>query len=181
MDTAIAAKANPDTKFAIVDYAYPDCWPGAVEGKDCGSDVELPNVRGLAFQTDEAAFLAGMLAAGMTKTGSWYIWWHSAPDRDHLHEGLRGGRQVLQPEEWHEGRSLGWEPATKEGFFTGNFNSPDDAASSLNPWSRKALTSSCRSPARLVWALLLTARKPVACNHRRGYRLVMFLNTRRSI
>ena len=69
VDTATAAKANPDQKFAIVDYAYPDCWPGAVEGKDCGSDVELPNVLGLTFQTDEAAFLAGMLAAGTSKTG----------------------------------------------------------------------------------------------------------------
>jgi basic membrane protein A len=53
-DTATAAKANPDTKFAIVDYAY---------------DPILPNVLGLTFQTDQAAFLAGYLAAGMTKTG----------------------------------------------------------------------------------------------------------------
>ena len=29
VDTAIAAVANPDQNFAIVDYAYPDCWPGA--------------------------------------------------------------------------------------------------------------------------------------------------------
>jgi basic membrane protein A len=26
VDTATAAKANPDTKFAIVDYTYPDCF-----------------------------------------------------------------------------------------------------------------------------------------------------------
>ena len=59
VDTATAAKANPNTKFAIVDYTYPDCYPGAVEGKDCGSSTDLTNVRGLAFQTDQAAFLAG--------------------------------------------------------------------------------------------------------------------------
>lgn len=70
VDTATAAKANPDTKFAIVDYSYPDCFgTDAVEGQSCGSATELPNVLGLTFKTDEAAFLAGYAAAGLTKTG----------------------------------------------------------------------------------------------------------------
>ncbi len=69
VDTAKFAKANPEQKFAIVDYAYPDCWPGANVGMDCGSDQDLANVLGLTFQTDQAAFLAGYLAAGMTTTG----------------------------------------------------------------------------------------------------------------
>lgn len=70
VDTATAAKANPDTKFAIVDYSYPDCFGAdAKEGQSCGSATELPNVLGLTFKTDEAAFLAGYAAAGMTKTG----------------------------------------------------------------------------------------------------------------
>ena len=69
VDTATAAKANPDQKFAIVDYAYPDCYPGAEEGKDCGSSTELPNVLGLTFSTDQAAFLAGYAAAASSSTG----------------------------------------------------------------------------------------------------------------
>ncbi|MBC7261139.1 MAG: BMP family ABC transporter substrate-binding protein, partial [Chloroflexi bacterium] len=69
VDTANVARANPGTKFAIVDYTYPDCWPGAVPGRDCGSDTVIPNVSGLTFSTDQAAFLAGYLAAGMTTTG----------------------------------------------------------------------------------------------------------------
>ena len=69
VDTATAAKANPNQKFAIVDYAYPDCYPGAVEGKDCGSSTELSNVLGLTFSTDQAAFLAGYAAAASSKTG----------------------------------------------------------------------------------------------------------------
>ncbi len=68
-DTGTAAKANPNVNFAIVDYAYPDCYTGAVEGKDCGSSTALNNVLGLTFQTDQAAFLAGYVAAGVTKTG----------------------------------------------------------------------------------------------------------------
>ncbi len=52
--TKTAAEANPDRKFAIVDSSY---------------DPALPNVMGLIFESDEAAFLAGYLAAGMSKTG----------------------------------------------------------------------------------------------------------------
>ncbi|MDO9164798.1 MAG: BMP family ABC transporter substrate-binding protein, partial [Rhodoferax sp.] len=70
VDTAKFAIANPDQNFAIVDYSYPDCWPGAEVGVQCGTDQELANVRGLMFQTDQAAFLAGYLAAGMTETGT---------------------------------------------------------------------------------------------------------------
>jgi ABC-type transport system substrate-binding protein/basic membrane lipoprotein Med (substrate-binding protein (PBP1-ABC) superfamily) len=53
-DTATFAEQNPDTNFAIVDFAY---------------DPVIPNVLGLTFATDEAAFLAGYAAAGMSQTG----------------------------------------------------------------------------------------------------------------
>lgn len=49
-----AAEANPKSNFAIVDFSY---------------SPTIPNVNGQVFQTDEAAYLAGYLAAGMTKTG----------------------------------------------------------------------------------------------------------------
>lgn len=52
--TKAAAETNTDMKYTIVDFAY---------------DPAIPNVVGQLFQTDEAAFLAGYLAAGMTKTG----------------------------------------------------------------------------------------------------------------
>ena len=104
VDTATAARANPDQKFAIVDYTYPDCDPGAVEGTDCGSSTDLANVRGLAFQIDQAC-LPGRLP------GRWHdqdrqgclVRWHPDPHGYPLHEGLRSGRQVLQPAAWHFG------------------------------------------------------------------------------
>ena len=52
--TKIAAEANPDMKFSIVDVSY---------------DPVVPNILGQVFDTDGAAFLAGYVAAGMTKTG----------------------------------------------------------------------------------------------------------------
>lgn len=62
--TATAAKANPKQPFAIVDYCY-------VPGNPlCDTSVgPFDNVLGLSFATDQAAFLAGYLAAGMSKTG----------------------------------------------------------------------------------------------------------------
>ena len=52
--TANSAKANPGSKFSIVDMAY---------------DPTIPNVLGQVYATNEAAFMAGYLSAGMSKTG----------------------------------------------------------------------------------------------------------------
>jgi basic membrane protein A len=49
-----AAVANPTRNFAIVDFSY---------------SPTIPNVNGQVFQTDEASFMAGYLAAGMSKSG----------------------------------------------------------------------------------------------------------------
>ena len=53
--TALKAKQYPHIKFAIVDNAY------AISG--------LANVTSLMFAEDQAGFLAGVLAGGMSKTG----------------------------------------------------------------------------------------------------------------
>jgi basic membrane protein A and related proteins len=62
--TRAAAEANADQHFAIVDYDFADF---DADGNYVG-DVSLDNVKELTFATDEAAFLAGYLAAGMTET-----------------------------------------------------------------------------------------------------------------
>jgi basic membrane protein A len=130
VDTAIAAKANPDTKFAIIDYTYPDCWPGAVEGKDCGSATDVPNVRGLAFQTDEAGFLAGYLAAGMTKTGKVGTFGGiQIPTVTIFMKGFQAGVKYYNQQKGTKVEVLGWDEATQKGLFTGNFNSLDDGKS----------------------------------------------------
>ncbi len=56
MGDAIKASAAkyPDLKFAIVDFAY---------------DPTIPNVKGLVFNEDEAAFLVGALAAQLSESG----------------------------------------------------------------------------------------------------------------
>jgi len=52
--TDAAARANPDIDFAIVDFAY---------------EQPADNVKGLTFDTAQPAFMAGYLAAAITKTG----------------------------------------------------------------------------------------------------------------
>ncbi len=71
--TAVKARSYPNIKFAIVDYAYfPTEGSAACPGtaKDCYDDGGLKNVTSLMFQEDEVGYLAGVLAAGMTKTGT---------------------------------------------------------------------------------------------------------------
>ncbi len=127
VDTATAAKANPDTKFAIVDYAYPDCFGSQVEGKDCGSATELPNVLGLTFATDQAAFLAGYAAAASTKTGKVGTFGGiNIPPVTIFMKGFQAGVNYYNQQKGTSVEVLGWDTAKDDGLFTGNFDSTDD-------------------------------------------------------
>jgi len=130
VDTATAAKANPNQKFAIVDYAYPDCWPGAVEGKDCGSSADLPNVLGLTFSTDQAAFLAGYAAAASTQTGKVATFGGiKLPTVTIFMKGFQAGVNYYNAQKGASVVVLGWDTAKDDGSFTGNFESLDDGRS----------------------------------------------------
>jgi basic membrane protein A and related proteins len=127
VDTATAAKANPDVKFAIVDYAYPDCYEGATEGKDCGSSTELPNVLGLTFSTDQAAFLAGYAAAASTKSGKVATFGGiNIPTVTIFMKGFEAGVKYYNQQKGTSVEVLGWDTAKNDGSFTGNFESLDD-------------------------------------------------------
>ena len=130
VDTATAAKANPEQKFAIVDYAYPDCWPGAEEGKDCGSSTEISNVLGLTFATDQAGFLAGYAAAGSTKTGKVATFGGiQLPTVTIFMKGFQAGVNYYNAQKGTNVEVLGWDTAADAGSFTGNFESLDDGRS----------------------------------------------------
>ena len=127
VNTATAAKANPNQKFAIIDYTYPDCATGAVEGKDCGSATAMNNVRGLAFQTDQAAFLAGYLAAGMTKTGTVGTWGGIAiPTVTIFMKGYQAGVMYYNTKHSTTVKVLGWDDVSQKGTFINGFTSTDD-------------------------------------------------------
>ena len=95
---------------------------------DYAYDPTIPNVLGQVFSTDQAGFLAGYLAAGVTKTGKvGYVWWHPDPDGDGVHGRICAGCKALQQAEGHERRSASaGTPIAQTGLFTGNFESTDD-------------------------------------------------------
>lgn len=127
VDTAKYAKDNPNTKFAIVDYEYPDCFGTAVPGKDCGSSEPIPNVIGLMFRTDQAAFLAGYLAAGMSKTGKVGTFGGiKIPTVTIFMVGLEAGVKAYNAKHGTKVQVLGWDTAKGDGLFTGNFESKED-------------------------------------------------------
>jgi basic membrane protein A len=117
-DTAIAAEANPDQKFAIIDFAYFD---------EEGNKIPYDNVVELNFATDQAAFLAGYVAAGTTQTGTVGTFGGiPIPPVTVFMDGFWYGVDYYNQQNGTDVQVLGWNPATQEGLFTGNFESTDD-------------------------------------------------------
>lgn len=113
--TKEAANANPDVPFTIVDYAYAD------------GDITNNNVLGQVFNTDEAAFLAGYLAAGVTKSGKVGTFGGvNIPPVTIFMDGFYYGVQKYNADNGTNVEVLGWDPATQSGLFTENFESLDD-------------------------------------------------------
>jgi basic membrane protein A len=110
--TAASAEANPDQKFSIVDYAY---------------EPAIPNVLGQVFSTDQAAFLAGYVAAAMSKTGKVGTFGGiQIPTVTVFMDGYAMGVKYYNEQKGASVEVLGWDPAAQTGLFTGNFESTDD-------------------------------------------------------
>lgn len=110
--TKEAAEANPEAKFSIVDFAY---------------DPPIPNVLAQTFATDEAAFLAGYLAAGMSKTGVVGTFGGiNIPPVTIFMDGFVRGVSHYNTEKGASVTVLGWDVESREGLFTNNFDSLDD-------------------------------------------------------
>jgi basic membrane protein A len=106
------AKENPDTDFAIVDFAY---------------DPPIDNVRGLVFNTDEAAFLAGYAAAAATQTGKVATFGGiNITTVSIFMVGFEKGVEYYNAQNGTSVEVLGWNTAENTGVFVGNFESTDD-------------------------------------------------------
>ena len=120
-DLAKVAAQYPDVKFSIVDYSYPDPF-GVPEGV-VGNSECIPNVQGQVFKTDQAAFLAGYLAAGMSKTGKLgYFGGAKIPTVTIFGVGFQAGMDYYNQVHGTSVTLLGWDNATGEGLFTGDFS-----------------------------------------------------------
>lgn len=114
MHDAIQVKAedNPDFHFTVVDINYLPT---------------LPNVLQSQFAVDEAAFLAGYLAAGTSKTGK--VGTFGGLQIPLVVQNMVGFEQgVIYYNQVHSTtvEVIGWDTEDRYGFFIGNFESFDD-------------------------------------------------------
>ena len=110
--TQKAALANPSQRFSIVDFAY---------------DPPVPNILGQVYATDEAAFLAGYLAAGMSQTGILGTFGGiNIPPVTIFMDGFVRGVNHYNSVKTTDVTVLGWNIDSREGLFTNNFDSLDD-------------------------------------------------------
>jgi len=113
--TRDAAFAHPEQPFAIVDTA-PDGDPStpAVD--------PIPNVQPLLFDTGQAAFLAGYLAAGMSRSGRVATFGAvPLPPVKLTMDGFADGVRRYNTDNDAQVQVLGWNKARQNGTFTGDF------------------------------------------------------------
>lgn len=104
--TLAAAKANPNTKFAIIDNSYGHAIP--------------KNLKELTFATDQGAFLAGYLAAGMTKSGTvGTLGGVQIPSVTIYMDGFLKGVKQYNKDNSKNVQVLGWDG--KKGSFSNDF------------------------------------------------------------
>ncbi|HEY2278044.1 MAG TPA: BMP family ABC transporter substrate-binding protein [Streptosporangiaceae bacterium] len=105
--TQTASKANASDKFAIVDNAY---------------SPPLSNVDALLFNTAQDAFMGGYLAAGMSKTGKVATFGgEKLPTVTIYMDGFYDGVQYYNQKHGTHVSVLGWNEASQNGSFTGDF------------------------------------------------------------
>ena len=107
--TIQASDMNPDVKFTIID-----------------SQVSKPNVVDQVFQTDEAAFLAGYVAAAMSETGTIGTFGGMCiPTVTIFMDGYARGAAYYNEKYDKDVKVLGWDTETLEGTCIDSFDDLD--------------------------------------------------------
>lgn len=103
-----AAEANPDVEFALIDSGF------NAEG--------LENAKPLLFNTQEAAYLAGYVAAGTSATGTVATFGGiQLPSVSIFMDGFVDGVAKYNEDNGADVKVLGWDKEAQTGSFTGDF------------------------------------------------------------
>jgi basic membrane protein A and related proteins len=126
--TVQATLANPDIAFAQVDATWPEAGPDFVPGNE--DDLPYPpNFTGLDFQIDEAATLAGYLAAGFSQSGKIGTYGgQQFPGVTRFMDGMDAGINIYNERKGTSVELLGWDAGTQTGTFVGGDNPWNDPA-----------------------------------------------------
>jgi basic membrane protein A len=109
--TKSIATANPNSHFAIIDY----------------NDPTFPkNVKPIVYDTAQAAFLAGYLAAGTSKTGKVATFGGiNIPTVTIFMDGFADGVKYYNQKKGKNVQLLGWDKDKQDGTFVGDFKQVD--------------------------------------------------------
>ncbi|MEU3331884.1 BMP family protein [Glutamicibacter creatinolyticus] len=109
--TEKAAAENPDKHFAIVDFQY---------------ENEIENVKPIIYDTAQAAFLAGYVAAATSKTGTVATYGGiKLPTVTIFMDGFADGVEKFNKDKGENVKLLGWNKDKQDGTFTGDFEKQD--------------------------------------------------------
>lgn len=113
--TATNAAEHPEITWTMVDNILSD--------PETFAPLQLPNVLELVYQTDEAAFAAGYLAAGVSQTGVLCTYGGgNFPTVSIFMDGLTRGAAYYNEVKGADVEVLGWDPEAGDGIFTGSFS-----------------------------------------------------------
>ncbi|MGB3828056.1 MAG: BMP family ABC transporter substrate-binding protein [Ornithinimicrobium sp.] len=108
------AENNPDVNFALIDSSFSDAE---------FNPVEIENAKPILFNTAEASFLAGYLAAGMTETDTVATFGGvQIPSVSIFMDGYADGVTKYNEDNGTDVTVLGWDKEAQSGSFSGDFD-----------------------------------------------------------
>ena len=114
-----SAKANPDLQYVSIDDTV---------DQDFDGTTDADNIKPIIFDTAQAAYLAGYLAAGVSKTGVVGTFGGlNIPTVTIFMDGFAQGVEKYNSDNGTSVRVVGWDRAAKDGSFTGGFEANDTA------------------------------------------------------
>ena len=121
--TKEAAAANPDLDFILID----DAADGGDDGATFDGQPDEPNIKPLLYDTSQAAFLAGYLAADYTTTGVVGTYGGLPfPTVTIFMDGFKQGAEYYAQEKGKDVKVVGFQGGDK-GSFTGGFEANETA------------------------------------------------------
>lgn len=110
--TKEAAEANPDVDFVILD----------------DNSIDMENVKPVVYDTAQAAFMAGYIAADTSKTGSVGTFGGmQIPTVTIFMDGFADGVNYYNEQKDADVKVVGWDVEAQNGVFTGGFDANETA------------------------------------------------------
>ncbi|WP_181312199.1 BMP family lipoprotein [Nocardioides campestrisoli] len=120
--TKESAAANPDVEYVLID----DAADGGDDGQTFDGKADEANIKPVLYDTAQAAFLAGYVAADYSKTGVVGTYGGEPfPTVTIFMDGFKQGVEFYNKEKGTDVKVVGWDG--KNGSFTGGFEANESA------------------------------------------------------